>query len=139
NSSYNNYHEPFLGGAATFFYLNPIGHSHLSDLNEELIETYNAVKTDPNSIIKVLKTFKNSEKQYYEIRDRDYKSKYARAAKFIFLNQTSYNGIYRVNLKGVYNVPYGFRTKRFLDAENLRLVQKALRNSTIETKDFYEV
>jgi DNA adenine methylase len=138
-SSYKNYHEPFLGGAATFFYLNPQNHSYLSDLNEALVETYNAVKTDANSIIKILKTFKNTEKQYYDIRERDYKTKFERAAKFIFLNQTSYNGIYRVNLKGVYNVPYGFRTKEFLDAENLLLAQKVLKKTTIENKDFYKI
>lgn len=139
SSNFKNYHEPFLGGASTFFYLQPTGHSYLSDLNVELIDTYNAIKIDASSVIKTLKTFINSEKEYYKIRDRQYKLQSQRAAKFIYLNQTSYNGIYRVNLKGVYNVPYGFRNKNFLDADNLMNVQKALKNTTIEKQDFYSV
>lgn len=138
-ANFKNYHEPFLGGAATFFFLQPQGHSYLSDLNGDLIETYKEIKQNAQDAIKVLKTFNNSESDYYKIRDKQYKSSAKRAAKFIYLNQTSYNGIYRVNLNGVYNVPYGFRTKDFLDAENLLRVQIALKNTTIEMQDFYEI
>lgn len=138
-SNFDNYHEPFLGGAASFFYLKPQMHSFLSDLNEDLIETYNEIKNDAPSIIKILKTFHNSEKDYYKIREKEFKSASQRAAKFIYLNQTSFNGIYRVNLKGQYNVPYGFRTKEFLDKNNLLLAQQALQNTTIVAGDFFNI
>lgn len=138
-AKFKNYHEPFLGGASTFFYLQPHGHSYLSDLNGDLIETYKEIKQNAQGVIKVLKTFKNSESEYYKIRDKQYASSSQRAAKFIYLNQTSYNGIYRVNLNGVYNVPYGFRTKEFLDAANLLRAQIALKNTTIEKQDFYAI
>jgi DNA adenine methylase len=138
-TTFNNYHEPFLGGASTYFYLHPSGHSYLSDLNEDLIETYNAIKQNAPAVIRTLKTFSNSAKEYYEIRDRNYTSVYMRAAKFIYLNQTSYNGIYRVNLKGIYNVPYGFRKKNFLDIDNLLNAQRALSNTSITSQDFFEV
>jgi DNA adenine methylase len=136
SNKYANYHEPFLGGAAVFFYLKPQSQSYLSDLNEDLIETYLAIKKDAPAVVKTLRTFKNSEREYYDIRERDYKSNIKRAAKFIYLNQTSYNGIYRVNLNGIYNVPFGFRKKEFLDIKCLLSAQKALKNATIFKKDF---
>lgn len=138
-SAFNNYHEPFLGGASIYFYLRPSGHSYLSDLNADLIETYNAIKQNAHAVIRTLKTFENSEEEYYKIRDREYKSAFQQAAKFIYLNQTSYNGIYRVNLKGIYNVPYGFREKNFLDIDNLLSAQKALQNTSINSHDFYTI
>lgn len=138
-SQFNNYHEAFLGGAATYFFLQPSGHSYLSDLNGDLIETYQELKDNAAEVIKKLKTFKNTEEAYYEIRSSILKKPSYRAARFIYLNQTSYNGIYRVNLKGKYNVPYGFRSKEFLDEQNLLAIQKALRNTTIEQRDFYGI
>lgn len=139
NTRYNNYHEAFLGGGAAYFYLKPSGHSYLSDLNGELIETYQAIKDDVNNVIKKLSTFSNTENYYYQIRDTNYDNAVDRAARFIYLNQTSYNGIYRVNLKGIYNVPFGFRTKNFLDSNNLLAAQKALSNTTLKQCDFYDI
>ncbi len=136
---FNNYHEAFLGGAATYFYLQPNGHSYLSDLNGDLIETYQAIKENAMEVIQKLETFKNTEDDYYAIRSRAFETQFDRAARFIYLNQTSFNGIYRVNLKGVYNVPFGFRTKNFLDKENLVSAQKALQNTTLKQGDFYNV
>lgn len=138
-TNYRNYHEPFLGGGATFFFLQPNGHSFLSDLNGDLIETFEAVKNDVRGVIRSLKTFGNSETEYYDIREREYKLLHQRAAKFIYLNQTSYNGIYRVNLKGKYNVPYGFRTKEFLDEKSLMVIHYALQNATLIQQDFYSI
>lgn len=105
--NFNNYHEAFLGGAATFFYLRPKTHSFLSDLNKELIDTYQSIKNDAKKVIDILKTFENQENFYYKIRSTVFDDPYERAARFVYLNQTSYNGIYRVNLKGIYNVPFG--------------------------------
>ncbi|WP_439695078.1 DNA adenine methylase [Mucilaginibacter sp. AW1-7] len=139
-SSFNNYHEPFLGGGSTYFYLSPQCHSFLSDLNGELIETYQTIKTDVDGVIEKLKSFKNEEKYYYKIRETIYDDQLDRAAQFIYLNQTSYNGIYRVNLKGKYNVPYGFREKDyFLNSNGLRIASLALSNTTIFRDDFHSI
>ncbi|WP_316760042.1 Dam family site-specific DNA-(adenine-N6)-methyltransferase [Pedobacter aquatilis] len=138
-AKFNNYHEAFLGGAATYFYLQPTGHSYLSDLNGDLIETYQAIKDDASEVIKKLETFRNTEEDYYQIRSSDFETRFARAARFIYLNQTSFNGIYRVNLKGIYNVPFGFRTKNFLDRDNLVSAQNALKNTTLKQGDFYDI
>ena len=129
-NGYNQYHEPFLGGAAIFFHLQ---HSpaFLSDLNLDLIETYIEIRDNVEEVISHLKQFKNTKEFYYKVRSSKYRSKSKQAAKFIYLNQTSFNGIYRVNLKGEYNVPYGYRTKDFFEPENLRQVSIALKDASI--------
>lgn len=136
NLKYANYHEPFLGGAALFFFLDQQQISYLSDLNSELIDTYLAIKEDVEKVISELKGFSNSKEDYYKIRDSKFRNNFKNAAKFIYLNQTSFNGIYRVNLKGLYNVPYGFRKKNFFEPENLRLVSLKLQHSIIQNSDF---
>ncbi|MCF2497640.1 DNA adenine methylase [Dyadobacter chenhuakuii] len=133
---YQNYHEPFLGGAATFFYLNP-DRSYLSDMNIDLVNTYLAVRDEARLVIEALETFTNTESFYYEIRSKVFESSAEKAAKFIYLNQTSFNGIYRVNLKGVYNVPFGFRKKNFLDRHTILSAQTALQGTEIFESDFY--
>jgi len=133
---FNNYHEPFLGGASMFFHMRPDKFSFLNDLNEELIETYECVKSDVEGVIEDLKRFKNTEKFYYDIRSKRFRKETKKAARFIYLNQTSFNGIYRVNLKGQYNVPYGYRQKKFLEPDNLRLVSETLRDAIFSKEHF---
>lgn len=135
-NSFNNYHEGFLGGASTFLHLNPRRKSFLSDLNQDLINTYKAVKDSPREVINCLRTFNNSEEDYYRIRERIYESASELAARFIYLNQTSFNGIYRVNLKGVYNVPYGFRKKDFLDEQAIYRASNCLQSAELVASDF---
>jgi DNA adenine methylase len=135
-SGFNNYHEPFLGGAAIFLSLNLYERAFLSDLNKDLIAVYKTLRKDPEEIIKILKNYRNTEEFYYSIRNQELDDEVRKAAKFIFLNQTSFNGIYRVNLKGKYNVPFGYRTKEFLDPEGLRAVSKALKKATLFHGDF---
>lgn len=137
--TFNNYHEPFLGSGAVFFHLAPSNTSYLSDLNNELIETFIAVRDEVENIIKELKSFKNNQDEYYKIRKAKYKSDYKKAARFIYLNQTSFNGIYRVNLQGIYNVPYGFRNTQVFQPENLRSTSNLLQKAIIETKDFENI
>lgn len=136
---YNSFHEPFLGGAAVYFFLKPKGKVFLSDLNSDLIETYNAVKDDVESVIHELKQFKNNKSEYYKIRDQKFTNTYRKAARFIYLNRFSFNGIYRVNLSGEYNVPYGFRTNHKIDFENLKLASISLNNCNISALDFASV
>lgn len=136
NNGFNNYHEPFLGGASIFLSIRPQNLSYLSDLNRELIETYITLRDHPNEIIEILACYVNSKDYYYKIRKLNPQTEAEKAARFIYLNQTSYNGIFRVNLKGVYNVPYGYRKKNFLDKDALLAVSKALDGTIIQHGDF---
>lgn len=135
-NGFNNYHEPFLGGGSVFFSLKPLKTAFLSDLNKDLIETYICLKNRPEDIIKILKTYKKDAEFYYQIREQEFIDPAKKAARFIFLNQTSYNGIYRVNLRGKYNVPFADRQKNFLDAENLRITSESLKNAILYHGDF---
>lgn len=134
-NGYNTYHEPFLGGGSVFLALNP-KKAFLSDLNSELIDTYSTLKEIPEEIIDCLSQYTNSKQFYYSIRSQSPENQIEKAARFIYLNQTSFNGIFRVNLKGEYNVPYGFRTKEFLEPEKLRQVSKRLQNAELLIGDF---
>ncbi len=135
SNGFNNYHEPFLGGASIFLALNP-RFSYLSDLNEELIGTYVTLRDFPEEIISCLSEHVNEEDYYYKLRESRPTDPVEKAAKFIYLNQTSFNGIYRVNLEGKYNVPFGHRSKNFLEPEKLRLVSDRLQNVEFQIGDF---
>jgi DNA adenine methylase len=132
---FNKYVEPFLGGGAIFFHLAP-NHGVLSDLNGDLIHAYKVLKDDVNSVINELARYKNTEAFYYAIRERKPRTDIKKAARFIYLNQTSFNGIYRVNLKGEYNVPFGYRNKNFLQPENLIQASELLQNLSLLERDF---
>lgn len=134
-NGFNRYHEPFLGGGSIFFFLKP-SNAYLSDINQDLIETYSQIKNNVEGVITELMQFENTEECYYQLRNTAFENETTKAAKFIFLNQTSFNGIYRVNLKGEYNVPYGYRTKDFIDEHNLRVASKALKRSKLIHNDF---
>ena len=136
NLKFERYHEPFLGSGAVFFSIAPGRDACLSDRNSDLVSTYSQLKTDPESIIEVLRKYKNTEDFYYAIRSQVPATETEAAARFLYLNQTSFNGIYRVNLRGEYNVPYGHRTKDFLDAANLRAASNALSQTKIACRDF---
>jgi DNA adenine methylase len=105
----HNYHEPFVGGAAVFFGMSIGAKAYLSDLNTDLIDTYKAVRDNPERVWHFLRRYKNTADCYYAARSARPRLAESRAARFIFLNHASFNGIYRVNLAGQYNVPYGHR------------------------------
>lgn len=100
------YYEPFLGGGAVFFALSPLT-AVLSDINQDLINTYQIVKTDPEGVIRRVKSYPVSKKQYYVIRDSSYDDPLDQAARFLYLNRTAFGGMYRLNKAGKFNVPYG--------------------------------
>lgn len=133
---FNNYFEPFLGGGAVFFALAPHNNSYLSDLNRELIDTYIAIKQTPQAVINIMERYENTESFYYSIRAQRPQSYAEAAARFIYLNQTSFNGLYRVNKMGEYNVPYGYRSKNFLEKDKLLQVSAALQNALLTCGDF---
>ena len=103
------YHEPFLGGASVFFSLDVSDKVFLSDLNTDLIEVYRQVRDKPVEVAALLSEYENTSAAYYAARSDRPADAVQRAARFIFLNHTSFNGIFRVNLKGEYNVPFGNR------------------------------
>lgn len=139
--TFGDYHEPFLGGAAVFFHLKTTnqlrGRVYLSDVNPELINCYQCIQENVEDVIKYLKWSRNSEGHYYKLRDEKPRGRYQKAARFLYLNRTSFNGIYRVNQQGEFNVPYGDKKyRRLFDYENLRLVSKALQGVFIKCCDF---
>ena len=147
---FNEYYEPFVWGWAVFFDLRINFWSkfkaHLFDLNEELVVTYNVVKDDTDKLIQLLKNFKSKHSKdfFMEIRERDKdknfkkeKSRIERAARFIYLNRTCFNWMYRVNSKWEFNVPFWkYSNPKICDEEWLYLAKEALQNTTIENADF---
>jgi DNA adenine methylase len=130
------YFEPFLGGGALFFALSPRT-SVLADNNRELVNAYVQVRDHCEEVIAALRKLQNTEGDYYENRRRTPQSKIARAARFIYLTRLSFNGIYRVNLKGDFNVPYGYKTHlSTCDPDQLRQCSLALANADIRCGDF---
>ena len=124
-----------------FFDLLPIK-AELSDLNQELITTYNIIKKDVDRLIKSLKRHKYEKEYYLKMRAKDLKklSDIQIASRFIYLNRTGFNGMYRVNSSGQFNVPFGrYTNPTICDAENLRLVSKALQKVTIKNQDYKNV
>ena len=133
--SFDIYHEPFVGGGSMFFYLEPEA-SLISDLNEELILTYQVLRDEPDKLVKKLLSYENTKDFYYNMRAKKMRSDLGKAARFLYLNRTSFNGIYRVNLKGEYNVPYGYLKRYNIDVENLYLASDLLQNTDIKCQDF---
>lgn len=127
NVRFDGYHEPFLGGGSVFFALKPGGQVRLSDLNMDLITVYRRVRDNPSGVADRLARYENTSDCYYATRAAKPTTDDDLAARFIYLNHTSYNGIYRVNLKGEYNVPYGNRTNtRIPDLAWLEAVSERL-------------
>ncbi len=134
---FNNYHEPFVGGGAVFFHLNPTGKVYLSDLNGDLINAYTQLRDNPNRIIRELENFVNEEEFYYNVRAWKPKGSIQKAVRFIYLNKAGFNGIYRVNRNGEYNVPYGRRKGiDLVERENLLLVSDRLQRAVLKEQDF---
>lgn len=134
---FNSYHEPFLGGGSVFFALAPES-AYLSDANADLINAYIAVRDNPQGVIDYLRRQQVSEDSYYRVRASRPRASHCRAGRFIYLNRTSFNGIYRVNRNGEYNVPYGHRDEYRFDFERIRKASNALKDTTLRSVDFFK-
>lgn len=140
--AFNNYHEPFLGGGSVYFFINGLPtlterEYYLSDSNEELINAYIQIQASPAKLIRELSKMINTKEEYYRIRLQKSSSNIKRAARFIYLNRTSFNGIYRVNSNNEYNVPYGYRLNVDLITKDLIIsINKALKNTFFNTCNF---
>ncbi|MDE6640076.1 MAG: Dam family site-specific DNA-(adenine-N6)-methyltransferase [Acetatifactor sp.] len=135
--AYNRYIEPFLGGGAVYFYLEP-HEAILSDINSELINTYIAVRDDIELVYRNLrKHARNHSREYfYQVRDRNTRTMATSAARMIYLNKSCFNGIYRVNKQGKFNVPYGTTEEIIFDHDNFVKISKVLHNAQILCQDF---
>jgi DNA adenine methylase len=151
-AQFDRYFEPFLGGGALFFFLISVRSEkfmvYLSDINYELINSYTVVKDKVEELIDLLKQHeieyqKSSSEYYYRLRDDNTpKNNIKKAARFIALNRTCYNGLYRVNSKGLFNVPWGkYKDPVICNSKNLRNVSSALQrsNAKIQVSDYKEM
>ncbi len=142
------YWEPFLGSGTLFFHLadkKRIKKAYLSDLNAELIDCYAALKSGVETIIPLLKEHRNKHqdnKYFYQVRAEDPASlnPWEAAARFIYLNQTGYNGLFRVNKQGKYNTAKGRKmTSKVYNKSNLRWVNKILSLATLQAGDYFNI
>ena len=151
-ASFNQYFEPFLGGGAMFFYLSSKNlqfTSYLSDINEELINTYKIVKDKVEQLVDMLRYYESEYRKqpyeyYYDLRANVKPSltDVEKAARFITLNRTCYNGLYRVNSRGIFNVPMGrYKNPVICDSANLEKVSIALRdsNAQLHVSDYKDI
>ncbi len=137
----NSYYEPFVGGGAVFFDLLP-KNAELSDLNNELVTTYNVIKNNVDELIQSLQKHIYDKEYYLKVRAKKVEdlSDVGIASRFIFLNRTGFNGLYRVNKSGQFNVPFGrYNNPVICDEDNLRRVSDALQDVTITHQDYKHV
>jgi len=142
-----NYIEPFVGGGAILFYLQP-QNAIINDLNKELINVYEVIKNNLDELILDLKNHKNESDYFYQIRALDRNDNFEklnsvqRASRIIFLNKTCFNGLYRVNNAGEFNAPFGrYKNPNIVNEPTLKAVHKYLssNNIHISSKDYSEI
>ncbi|HHU52220.1 MAG TPA: DNA adenine methylase [Firmicutes bacterium] len=140
------YHEPFVGAGAVLLALQPTK-AVINDINTELINCYRVLKEAPEELMRDLAQHKNEADYYYEIRDLDRKPEFKtlsavqRASRIIFLNKTCYNGLFRVNSAGHFNVPFGrYKNPKILDPQGLKAVSRYLNENEVKilNTDFAE-
>lgn len=137
----NTYIEPFVGGGALFFFLNPhVG--VIADSNPELINAYHCLRDNVDKVIDNLRNFINEESEFYKIRNEncEFLDKFYLAARTIYLNKTCFNGLYRLNKKGEFNSSFGrYKNPAICEPENLRKVSKMLNHNLIACGDYKDV
>jgi DNA adenine methylase len=139
---FGRYHEPFLGGGAVLFAVGSraAAGAFVSDLNAELVNAWQVVQSRPTDVHEALKGYeaRDSEAFYYEVRAERFTNPLDRAAHFLYLNRTSWNGLYRVNRWGQFNVPWGARKFHSPSLESLQAASSSLRDVTVGLSDFRE-
>jgi DNA adenine methylase len=147
---FGTYYEPFLGGGAVLFYLlckNPEMRCHVSDLNSDLVLAYVTIRDRVEELISSLQTHaknyhKNPDSYYYSVREGQPKNQIEKVSRLLFLNRTCFNGLYRVNSKGKFNVPLGrYSNPNIVNEENLVLVSQILQSKKIQIscRDFSSI
>jgi DNA adenine methylase len=138
---FKTYYEPFLGGAAVFFYLNPPS-AALTDINAELVNAYRCVRDNVEELILNLEAhqLRHCRDYYYEVRQSPGVTNIEKAARLIYLNKTCFNGLYRENSKGAFNVPIGkYKNPKICNPALLRSVSAALQNAQINVRPFEDI
>ncbi len=138
---FNRYFEPFLGGGALFFDRHP-QRAILGDLNPELMQCYEVVRESPQDLISRLGEFTVSKDEFYRIRAirPETLDRITRASRFIYLNKTCYNGLYRVNKKGLFNTPFGgYERASLVHPENLQRASRLLQRATLRCGDYTSI
>jgi DNA adenine methylase len=136
---YGRYFEPFFGGGSVFLSIGPKS-AVINDYNSELMNLYRIIKINPDGLVRVLSSLKNEKTEFYRIRNLDrnidfHKSNTDefRAARTVFLNKTCFNGLYRVNANGEFNVPFGnYKNPKILDSENIYRMSEFLNKYNIK-------
>lgn len=140
--TYNRYFEPFLGGGAVYFHLRP-RRAVLADINPEVIAAYQAVKEQWVGLKKSLahhqRAHDEDESYYYDVRERSPTKLVPRASRMIYLNRTCFNGIYRVNRQGLFNVPRGTKDAVLLETDNFKAMAALLAGADLRVSDFERV
>lgn len=139
--TFKTYYEPFLGGGAVFFYLNP-ALAVLTDINPELVNVYRCVQEQVEELIVLLEAhrLRHCKEYYYEVRQQSKSTELERAARLIYLNKTCFNGLYRENSQGNFNVPIGtYKNPQIFDSTLLRSVSATLRSTQFAVRPFEEV
>lgn len=143
--NFNRYFEPFIGGGALFFHLQP-RNAVLSDINSELIDTYLAIRDDVEGVIEELQMHRYEKDYFYQVRAWDRSESFSkmsrnkRAARLIYLNKCCFNGLHRVNSEGHFNVPFGkYTNPTIVDAHNLRNCCSALKNVELKSSNYQSI
>ena len=137
DQNFTNYYEPFLGGGSIFLSLSVTdATATLSDANRELIETYIAIRDHVEDVLSYFPNYENTSEFYYQLRAMEPTDPCEKAARFIYLNHTSYNGLYRVNRQGKYNVPFGNRKSDTINPDEIRKASVALQGANLISGDF---
>lgn len=138
---YNRYYEPFVGAGALLFEIQP-KKAVINDINSELINCYNVIKEDLDDLIQDLSQHKNEKEYYYRVRDLDRSADYRnlsdiqKASRIIYLNKTCYNGLFRVNSQGQFNVPFGkYKNPKIVDEIVLKAINHYLTNNSVEIRN----
>jgi len=142
---YGRFFEPFVGGGALFFAIKP-EYGYISDINPELINAYEVVQNSVEELIEGLRKHRNTENYFYELRNADRDQGYKnwddveKASRLIYLNKTCFNGLYRMNSDGHFNVPFGFyRNPNILDEDNLIACSVLLKKTEVALASFEAV
>ena len=132
------YYEPFLGGGSVYFAALPKS-AVLTDVNARLIETYQMLRDSAPAVMAALEPWSNDERSYYKVREMEFEDSVHRAAQFIYLNRTCWNGLYRVNKQGKFNVPFANHNRPVFERRQLLAVSNALKGADIRCGDFDQI
>lgn len=140
-ASYNVYYEPFIGGGALYFAVSP-KEAVIADINEDLVNVYNVVRDNPEELLEALSGYVNDKDFYYEVRAQDQNTlnPLERAARLIYLNRTCFNGLYRVNKNGQFNVPFAnYKNPNIVQSERIMAASNTLHKTQVFNASFEKV